>query len=448
MKRRHLAAVLTAGALLAGGLTACSAGDDTDGDGPITITLLEYQQSRADLMAELIPEFEAAMAAEGKEIEVELIADILTDGDFRTKVTQQLHAGTAPDVIDTGGSNITGWAAAGYLLELDSYLDDWSDWDTFYDVSRDRALHSDGHYYSVPHEASLQHLFVRKDVLDEMGIDSAQPETWDELIERLKAVQAITGEAPIVIPAGTAWGGGTWTEGFLPIVGGTGSTLYDPKDGTWTVESDGLTASFELFAELTEAGLMPVEALLNPNPWEPTKYEAFPAGTLPVAAQGTWGWRYDWGPEGTAPIEDVQEKVITWNYPALVDGTEPYSVSGGGFNFAVNAESAHPEAAMELVKWLSTGEALATQLAVVGAASPREGISELEPYASEPTLLDAEEKLQTSIAPPIGEGADQISQAVQNATEKILTGDADGKQAAEQFAKEVRDFLDPSLIAK
>lgn len=446
MKRRHLVALTTSAVLLAGGLTACSSSDAEDG--PAKITILEYQQSRADVLEELIPEFEKAMEAAGKDITVELNADILPDGDVNTKLTQQLHAGTAPDVIDTGGSNITGWSAAGYLLELDDYLNDWKGWDTFYDVSRERAKQSDGHYYSIPHEASLQHLFVRADVLDELGIDSSQPETWVELIERLKAVKAQTGEPPLVVPAGTAWGDGSFTEGFLPIVAGTKTPLYNAEDGTWNIESKGVTATFELYDELVKEQLLPVKALLNPNPWEPTKYEAFPEGTMPVAAQGTWGWRYDWGPDGSAPIDDVQDKVVTWNYPALVDGTEPYSVSGGGYNFAVNAESEYPDAAVEFVKWLSSDEALAKQLAVVGSASPREGISDIEPYASEPALLDAESKLKTAIAPPVGEGSDQISQAVQHATAQILTGDANGKQAAKEFAKEVREFLDPSFIAE
>ncbi|QPZ39420.1 ABC transporter substrate-binding protein [Paramicrobacterium chengjingii] len=447
MKRRHLVALTTAAMLTAAGLTSCSADSDA-ADGPAKITILEYQQSRADVLEKLIPDFEKAMEAKGKEITVELNSDILPDGDVNTKLTQQLHAGTAPDVIDTGGSNITGWAAAGYLLELDDYLKDWDGWDTFYDVSRDRARQSDGHYYSIPHEASLQHLFVRADVLDDLGIDTSQPETWDDLIDRLNAVKAQTDKAPIVIPAGTAWGDGTFTEGFLPIVAGTGSPLYNSDDGTWTVESKGLTATFELYDELVKQQLLPVKDLLNPNPWEPTKYEAFPAGTMPVAAQGTWGWRYDWGPDGSAPIDDVQDKVITWDYPALVDGTKPYSVSGGGYNYAVNAESEHADAAVEFIKWLSSDEALAKQLAVVGAASPREGISDIEPYASEPTLLDAESKLTNAIAPPTGEGSDQVSQAVQHATAQILTGDANGKQAAKEFANEVREFLDPSFIAE
>lgn len=446
MRRNGVLAAAAAGTLLVG-LTACSSSDE-GGDGPVTIKLLEYQEARADVVKDLIPQFEKAMAKQGRDIEVELVSDPLTDEQFRTKITQQLHSGTAPDVIDMGGSYVTGMAGAGYLLNLDDYLDEWDGWGRFYESVKDGARQPDGSFYSIPHEASVQSLFYRKDVLKRLGVDTSQPRTWDELIGRLKQVKAETGEAPIVIPAGTAWGGGSWTEGFLPLVAGTGSTFYDPESGKWNLESKGLSATFELYEKLIEADLLPIQDLQNPNPWEPTKYEKFPEGTLPVAAQGSWGWKYDWGPEGAAPIENVHEKVGTWDYPALVSGTEPYSVSGGGFGYSVSADTESPDAAVELAKWLSSGEALAEQLAAVGAVAPRKGLTDTAPYKNEPALLEAESKLKGSILPPLGDGEDQVSQAVQSTTAKMLSGKADGGEAAAAFADEAAELLGGNRVAE
>ncbi|WP_308401204.1 extracellular solute-binding protein [Streptomyces sp. AC512_CC834] len=407
----------------------------------MTIKLLEYQEARAEVVKDLIPAFEKAMAKQGREVEVELVTDPLTDEQFRTKITQELHSGSAPDVMDMGGSYVTGLAGAGYLLNLDDHLDEWDGWDQYYPSVKDGARQPDGSFYSVPHEASIQSLFYRKDVLKRLGVDTSQPRTWDELIGRLKQVRAKTGEAPLVIPAGTAWGGGSWSEGFLPVMAGTGSTFYDAKSKKWDLESEGLSATFDLYDNLVDADLLPVRDLQNPNPWEATKYEKFVEGTLPVAAQGSWGWKYDWGPEGAAPIEDVREKVGTWDYPALVAGTKPYSVGGGGFGYSVNADSPHADAAVELVKWLSSGTALAEQLAAVGAIAPRKDLADTAPYKDEPSLIEAERKLKTSVQPPRGDGEDQVSQAVQSATEKILSGDADGPEAADAFADEAKELL-------
>lgn len=439
MWRNRVFAAATA-TVLVGTLAACSGGGPGD-DGPVTIKLIEYQEARAKVVEGLLPEFEKEMAAQGQEIKVELVTDPLTDEQFRTKITQQLHSGTAPDVMDMGGSFVTGLAGAGYLLNLDEHLEEWDAWDQYYPAAKDEARQPDGSFYSIPHEASVQSLFYRKDVLEKLDVDTSQPQTWDELITRLKKVKQETGEAPIVIPAGTAWGGGTWSEGFFPILAGSGSGGFDPDSGKWQLRSEGLSATFDLYAELTQEGLLPVEDLLNPNPWEPTKYEKFPEGTLPVAAQGSWGWKFDWGPEGSAPIEDVQDKVATWDYPALLPGTDPYSVGGGGFGYSVNAESEEVDAAVALAQWLSSGEAAAKQLVAVGAAAPRSDLADVAPYKNEPTLLDAEERLKTSVTVPTGDGEDQISQAVQNATGKILLGKADGAQAAEEFAAEAGELL-------
>lgn len=445
MQPTRILAAMAATALLTTGLAACGGSDE--GGGPVTIKLLEYQQTRADVVKKLIPRFEKAMANKGKDIKVQLVTDILTDTQFKTKITQQLHSGTAPDVIDMGASYVPGFAGSGYLLPMDDNLKKWPAWKDYYPSIKTMAKQADGHYYSVPHEASVQSLFYRKDVLQKLGIDTSQPQTWDDLIQRLKAITAKTGKPSIVIPAGTAWGGGTWAEGFLPLVAGTGSTFYDTKTGKWTLESEGVSATFDLYDRLTKAHLLPVRDLLNPNPWEPTKYVKFRKGTLPVAAQGTWGWRYDWGPDGSAPIKNVQDKVATWNYPALVPGTKPYSVSGGGFVYSVNAKTEHADAAVELAKWLSSGSAVAKQLVAVGAAAPRSGISDIEPYKSEPTLLDAEKKLKASVGAPAGQGSDQVSQAVQDATEKILTGDADGAEATSSFTKNATNLLGDRLVA-
>lgn len=446
MKRNRVFAAATLAALTVGTFTACSSSQDSSG--PTTITIVEYQQARADAVKKLIPQFEKDMAAQGKKITVDLRSDILTDDQFKTKITQQFHSGTAPDVIDVGASTVSGYASAGYLLQLDDALNKWDGWKSFYPTVKTVSKQPDGHYYSIPHEANVQNLFYRKDVLESMGVDTSQPKTWTDLISRLKQVAAKTGQPSIVLPAGTAWGGGTWAEGFLPLMSGTGSTFYDAKTGKWTVTSSGLTATFDLYSKLVADKLLPVQDLLNPNPWQQTKYVDFVKGTLPVSAQGTWGWKYDWGPQGAAPIPDVEKKVGTWDYPALGDGTAPYSVGGAGFVYAVNAKSKNTEASIELAQWLSSGKPLAEQLVAIGAAAPRSGISDIEPYKSQPSLLDAEAKLKTSVVAPAGDGVDQVSQAVQTATEKILTGDADGKQAAQSFASDAANLLGSSLVAK
>ncbi|WP_317229102.1 extracellular solute-binding protein [Clavibacter sp. MX14-G9D] len=412
----------------------------------MTITIMETKQTNIDAIGAVIPGFEAQMKEEGKEIRVELIADQLTDEQFMTKMTQQLIAGQAPDVLDIGENMAIAWSSAGYLEPLDGYLEEWDGWSHYYPAVKEAMTRQDGSIYSLPSGAGVLNLFIRQDVLQEVGVDTSQPETWDELIDRLVQVKEKTGGTPIVIPAGTAWGGGTWGEGFQPLLGGTDTGYYDTETDTWDLESPGWLAVFELYAELVEKGLMPVEDLQNPNPWEPTKYEKFPEGEIQVAAQGTWGWKFDWGPEGATPIDGLDEKVTTWQFPGLRSGDEPYGWSSTGGGYAISEQSENKDAAMEFIEYLSTGEPLAEQLTASGAASARDDLDDVAPYSEEPRLLEAGEDLADSIYVVTGDGADQIGQAVASATELILSGKADGQEAYDAFVKDATDLLGPALV--
>lgn len=452
MKRNRVIVAFVATLATAGGLTGCSAGGGGGGgggdgtDGPITISIMEVQQTSIDSVEKLIPGFEAEMKKQGRDIKVKLVGDVLTDDQFKTKVTQQLIAGEAPDVIDMGESAVTGFAGAGYLAPLDDYLDKWDGWDHYYPEIKKAMTRQDGHVYTLTHDTNVQNLFYRKDVLTQLGIDTSQPETWDDLISRLVEVKEKTGDTPIVIPAGTAWGGGTWAEGFQPILGGTDQTYYDLDTGKWDLKSSGFKAVFDLYSELTTKGLLPVQDLENPNPWEPTKYDKFPAGKIQVAAQGTWGWKYDWGPEGATPIPDLTTKVDTWQYPALREGDKPFGWSSLGFGYGIPEKSKNKDAAMMLAQYLSSGVPLAERLASSGTAAPRDDMADVKPYADEPKLLEAGEYLASSVYVPTGDGSDQIAQAIASATELIISGKANGTEAYDSFVKDSKDLLSPDLV--
>jgi len=445
MKRKSLVAALVTGIVTVGGLSACSADKNTS-DGPVTISVMENQQTRIDVLKKLLPGFEAEMKKQGKDIKVNLVADVLTDDQFKTKITQQLIAGQAPDLIDMDAKVIVGFAGAGYLAPLDDYLKNWDGWGHYFPQFKEAMVRQDGHIYDLMHDCGVQNLFYRKDVLTDLGIDTSQPATWDDLIARLVEIKDKTGDSPIVIPAGSAWGGGTWDEGFQPILAGTDKNYYSLTTGKWDLQSSGFKAVFDLYYELYSKGLLPVQDLENPNPWEPTKYVKFPAGKIQVAAQGSWGWKYDWGPNGAAPIPDLTTKVDTWQYPALRAGDKPFGWSTLGYGYVIPESTSHKDEAMLLAEYLSGGTPLAELLVALGGASPRDDLADVKPYADEPKLLQAGQDLATSVYVPTGDGSDKISQAIAHATELIIGGQGDGAQAYNAFVKEATDLLGPTLV--
>src|SRR5262245_57201896 len=112
MDHQRRGKILAVGAtLVAALLAACSSASPESSatskgstDGAITLTLLESQQIRANILQKLIPQFEAAMAAKGQHITVKLIKDIVPGNNFQTLLTEDYNAGTAPDIADFGVS--------------------------------------------------------------------------------------------------------------------------------------------------------------------------------------------------------------------------------------------------------------------------------------------------------------------------------------------------------
>src|SRR4029077_5280372 len=108
--------------------------------------------------------------------------------------------------------------------------------------------------------------FSRRDILEQNGISTEQPNSWQELIDRLTALHAKTKLPAITIPAGKTWGGGTFDGGFIHIFNGTGGKLYDDANQKWIVKSQGLTDAFNFYSTLQKNGLLPGKALIAPNP--------------------------------------------------------------------------------------------------------------------------------------------------------------------------------------
>ena len=214
MKRTRVIAILAAGTVVASALAACSGGSSDGGkdgsDGPVTISIMEFKQTRIDAVGKLIPGFEAEMKKQGKDIKVKLVADILTDDQFKTKVTQQLIAKQAPDLIDIGDSLVPGWAGAGYLAPMDDYLKDWDGWDHYYPQIKKAMVRQDGNIYALAHETGVQNLFYRKDAARPSSASTPPSRPPGTISSRASSrSRTKTGGTPIVIPAGTAWGGGT-----------------------------------------------------------------------------------------------------------------------------------------------------------------------------------------------------------------------------------------------
>lgn len=440
-KRHSRAALTLVATLLVIAAAACTSDSGGSGEGPVELTLLDHQEPRVELLKKMLPQFEQDMKKQGKEITVKLLEGPAEDTQFATKLTLDYNSGNSPDVASFGNSSTVDYATSGFLLDLTPMIEKWADWDDhFYEQLREELVQPDGKTYVIPREAQIVQLFYREDVLESNGISTAQPRSWDDLLDRMTQVTRESGEPSLLLPAGEAWGGGTFFEGFIHLMLGTGSSLYDAEESKWIVSSQGLTDVLEYYEALTDAGVLPVDPLLNPEPWVPTKYEAFPKGDLVATTCGTWCWIFDWGPEGAAPIDGLFNKVSTWEFPTE-DGEDTFVWGSSGWVWAVSADTENPEEAWELVKWLASGDFMAQNAVTVGAASPRNDLKKVKPYSNFDFLIEAERQLPKARSFVPLPGTDKFVQAVGEATEQVITGRMSGEESAGFLAERATELL-------
>lgn len=104
----------------------------------------------------------------------------------------------------------------------------------------------------------------------------------------------------------------------------------------WCIAPNLLNA-FKVYEPLSSNGWLTVDELLAPNPWEPIKYEGFPAGNVVIVTGGDWQWTFDWGPEGATPIDGLFQKVERWAFP--VEDSNPFIFLDGGVGPVVVANT-------------------------------------------------------------------------------------------------------------
>ncbi|TAM64785.1 MAG: extracellular solute-binding protein [Chloroflexota bacterium] len=433
------------------GSTGAGAGGSA---GPVTLTVRDHQDLHIQALSSLLPQFEATMAARGQPVRVVLQTGPTDDVAFVDQLEADDAAGSGPDLTSFPPTYVPPLVAAGDLLDLTDRLAAWPDWSAhFYPLLRARAVQADGRIYSVPRGANVIQLFYWPEVLAASGIPTTPPATWDDLIARMVQLRTATGRPPLLIPSGASWGSGGFIEGFADLVLGAGGRIYCtagqtgcPARGGWIVRGPAYTAAFDLYARLVADQLLPVQPLLGAEPWTPTKYFSFPAGQLAVTTQGTWGWTFDWGPDGHAPIADLTHRVRTWPFPTT-DGSAPFVYGAENWMWAISARTAHPDLAFTLLQWLTTGAPLAQDIAAVGNLSPRDDIDGIPPYRDVPYLAEGDllrEGLARSF--PTRPGLDQVGLAAAAATQQILLGRLDGPGAADLFARTVTNALGAQAV--
>src|ERR1700741_2735099 len=407
-----------------------------------TIRIAEHRPARIDALNKVVPDIEKKY-----NVHIEVVEYPAPEKDYLTKLLTELRAGNAPDIFTAPhGQDVADMAAAGYLAPITAELKAWEGYSQLFDVGKAMATSKDGQIYVLPAMLNVQQIYYRRDILEKAGISTEQPKTWAELLDRAKEIKAKTGAYGLLFPAGVTWGTGSFEEGFRLLIVGTSTPQIASEDGKLNLTGQGIKDAFGFYADLINSDLMPIQPLLEPEPWVVPKYEMFPAGKLVATTGGSWGYIYDWGPQSKNPIPNVTEVVGTWEVPGK-EGGEYVLVDLNG-PWAVNAKSPDVALAKKILLELGSVKADGAYAQNLGnipgridaAADPNfQKLPELVP------ILDALKKGSGTYL-KTAEGFSAVSEGVARATEALLRKQTDAAGAQELPLDYVKHVLGDDAV--
>lgn len=464
-KRRLLAAfaLTTVGAVV---LAGCSGGSEpeTEGEsGPVTLTLTTNSitggknSAEADWIADwVIPEFEKAMEADGKDVTVEFQPQGVDDEDYKTKIALDLQSGKGADIIGMDGIWVGEFAEAGYIKPLADVggkaVDDWDGWTQIPDAVQN-ALSFDGDRYGVPQGADGRVLYYNKDLFSQAGLDEDwAPESWDDILDASRELKKLDGVTPIQLNAGTAMGEATTMQGLLPVLVGTGEQVYE--DGKWIGATDGMEKVLDLYDTIYVDEELGDPVLQQEASGRDTSFQLFAEGKIGILLEGDYFWRSVINPAegvGTAPMADRDTAVGYAKIPAIkpgkgINGQDFVSMSGG-VGRVLNPNSKHAALAWELLAFMNSPEAYEARAAGTLSISPRNDVNE-KLLSSDPMLTFVSEEVLPITAYRPGLAAyPQVSVLLQQATLDVATGTS-VDDALKTYVRGLEGVVGPDAISE
>lgn len=347
MKFRFLAGV---SALVAvAGLSACSSGSDDGDSAGGGKTAIDVWLMRDSVSAAFQKDFEKGFEAAHPDIDVRI--QIQEWDGIGEKVTAALASNDAPDVIETGNTQVAQFAQSGGLKDLSDKVDDLGGGAWLKGLAEPGAW--EGKQYGIPYYAANRVVIYRKDLFEKAGVDAAAIKTRAQWVAATKKLNKGSQQG-IYLP-GQNWytyAGFVWDEG---------GDLATESGGTWkgTLDRPEALRAMAFYEKLQALGKGPKDS----DEAQPPQAEVMAKGQVAqvistpgganVVAQNNPGLK---GKLGFFPI------------PGKTADT-PGAVFTGGSDLVIPTVSQHHDAAYTFVKAL-TGDKWQKKLAVAMSYVP------------------------------------------------------------------------------
>ncbi|MFE7068672.1 extracellular solute-binding protein [Streptomyces sp. NPDC057620] len=404
MKLRLFAGV--SALVVTAGLSACSSSSDAS-DGSTAIDVWLMRDSVSDrFQKDFVKSFEAAHP------DIDVKVQIQEWDGIGEKVTAALASSDAPDVIETGNTQVAQFAQSGGLLDLSDKVGELGGKDWLKGLAEPGAF--EGKQYGIPYYAANRVVIYRTDLFEKAGVDPAAIKTRDQWIAATKKLN--TGGTQGIYLPGQNWytlAGFVWDEG---------GDLATESGGKWkgSLDTPEAVRGMEFYKKLQALGRGPKDS----DEANPPQADVMAKGKVAQVVSSPGG--------ANTVVENnptLKGKLGFFPIPGRTADV-PGAVFTGGSDLVIPTASAKQDAAYTFVREL-TGDTWQKKLAVAMSYVPNKTTLS-DAVASDPgasaMAVGAAEGHATPNTP--GWAAVEAKNPIKDYLTAVLTGGDARKEAA------------------
>lgn len=338
---------------------------------------------------------------------------------------------TWPDIapIDISGGTISLNHIEEGVIEQTDDLYTEEEWEDFYPNAIEAYEH-EGNVYGVPSSISVQTMLLNLDIFEEKGVEPPENGRWtyEEFVETAKALtdDDTYGFSTYIMPGYyEAWP-------FLFMDGG-----YPMSEDLeeYTFDSPEAISGLQKLVDLRfEHEVAPVEMGGSDVSGTFQSFAALDQRTVAIQPWATWAI-------SSLQSEEYEMNFMVAEYP-IGDLGEPVTFGGvGGYVMFRQEDEAKKMMVGEFLKHISAAEEQYTMAMNYGTFPARNSAAEMEPFADNPAMAEAQELSDQVIPVPRHPDWAMIDEVIQSELQLAANGEKTPEEALENARAEVERII-------
>ncbi len=399
------------------------------------------------------PLFQAKMREQGKDVRVEVVQGTVDDEELKKQYALDIKARKGADILAFDGFWTPEFVAAGLLKPLDELsgaaVNAWEGWQHI-PPPLQAIMGYNGKRYGIAEGTDVRGLWYRKDIFKDVGLpDPWQPKSWDDIFA---AAQLIKQKRPDVVPlqliGGSVNGEATTMQGWYPLLLGTGVSVYNFDTNKYTGGGQHVVDALTFYKRVYVDQKLGDPRLQLIKGGRDQSQRDFHDGKIAIYAEGDYLWRAVLT-QGDTALPD-KEKLVGWApMPAMAPGKgirgQDYVTVSGGTGYVLNPSTSHAAEAWALLETMFSKESLDRYQQI----EPRIRLRDDVVVPNDPVMTAlAKQMLPLTTTRPADPAYPAVSVAIQQATERVISGEQTPQDAAAAFDKRLTEIVGPDRVER